>query len=107
MVITLAEALDVPLRDRNALLEAAGFAPIYRATALDAAAMRDIRQVLERMLEAAEPNPTLVVNRRYDILLANRAAQRLIASLAPGWQGPANVVEPLLAPDGLRPAIVN
>jgi len=107
MVITLAEALDVPLRDRNALLEAAGFAAMYRTTALDAAAMREVRHVLERMLEVSEPNPTLVVNRRYDILLANRAAQRLIGSLAPAWQGPANVVELLLAHHGLRPAIVN
>ena len=107
MVILLAEALDVPLRDRNALLEAAGFAAMYRSTALDAAAMREIRHALARMLEASEPNPTLVVNRRYDVLLANRALARLTGALAPAWQGPANVVEMLLAPTGLRPAIVN
>jgi transcriptional regulator with XRE-family HTH domain len=107
MVLTLAEALDVPLRDRNALLEAAGFAAIYRSTSLDAAAMREIRHVLSRMLEASEPNPTLVVNRRYDVLLANRAMQRLNGALAPGWQGPANIVELLLAPGGMRSAIVN
>ena len=107
MVIMLAEALDVPLRDRNALLEAAGFAPIYRTTALEADAMAEVRHVLDRMLEASEPNPTLVVNRRYDILLANRAAHRLIGGLAPAWRGPGNVIELLLAPNGIRPAIVN
>jgi transcriptional regulator with XRE-family HTH domain len=107
MVLTLAEALDVPLRERNALLEAAGFAPIYRSTSLDASVMHEIRHVLQRMLDASEPNPTLVVNRRYDVLLANRAMQRLIGALAPGWAGPANVIELLLAADGLRPAITN
>jgi transcriptional regulator with XRE-family HTH domain len=105
LVLVLAEALDVPLRDRNLLLEAAGFAPLYRASALEA--LGEVRHVLTRMLAAGEPNPTLVVNRRYDILLANGAAQRLIGTLAPGFGGPGNIVELLLSPAGLRPALVN
>jgi transcriptional regulator with XRE-family HTH domain len=107
MVLTLAEALDVPLRDRNALLEAAGHARMYRETPLDAPVMIEVRRALARMLEASEPNPTLVVNRRYDILMANVAAERLIACFAPAWRGKANVADMLLAPEGLKPSVVN
>jgi transcriptional regulator with XRE-family HTH domain len=107
MVITLAEALDVPLRDRNALLEAAGYARLYRETPLDAPVMIEVRHALARMLEAGEPNPTLVVNRRYDVLMANTAAERLIACFAPEWRGKPNVADMLLAPEGLKPSVVN
>lgn len=107
MVLTLATALDVPLRERNVLLEAAGHARLYRETPLDAPVMAEVRHALARMLEASLPNPTLVVNRRYDILLVNAAAEALLACFAPGWRGPANVARMLLAPEGLRPSVVN
>jgi transcriptional regulator with XRE-family HTH domain len=107
MVLTLAEHLEVPLRDRNVLLEAAGFAAIYRETPLDAPAMSDIRGALSHILDASEPNPTLVVNRRYDILLANEAAVRLLSFFAPTWRGKRNAALMLLSPDGLRPAVAN
>lgn len=107
MVLTLAAHLDVPLRDRNALLEAAGFAAVYRETPLDAPSMADVREALTRILDASEPNPTLVVNRRYDILLANEAAIRLLSFFAPTWRGKRNAVLMLLSPDALRPAIAN
>ena len=107
MVLTLAEHLDVPFRDRNALLEAAGFAAVYRETPLDAPAMADVREALTRILDASEPNPTLVVNRRYDILLANEAAIRLLSFFAPTWRGKRNAALMLLSHDGLRPAIAN
>jgi transcriptional regulator with XRE-family HTH domain len=107
MVLTLAETLDVPLRDRNTLLEAAGFAAVYRETPLDAPAMTQVRDAVTRLLEASEPNPTLVVNRRYDILDANRAALAFLGFFAPGWQGPNNVAELLLSHQGLRPALRN
>jgi transcriptional regulator with XRE-family HTH domain len=107
MVLTLAEQLDVPLRDRNALLEAAGFAAVYRETPLDAPAMADVRDALARILDASEPNPTLVVNRRYDILLANEAAIRLLSFFAPTWRGKRNAAMMLLSHDGLRPVIAN
>jgi transcriptional regulator with XRE-family HTH domain len=107
MVLTLAEHLDVPLRDRNALLEAAGFAAVYRETPLDAPAMADVREALTRILDASEPNPTLVVNRRYDILLANEAAIRLLSFFAPTYRGKRNAALMLLSPEGLRPAIAN
>jgi transcriptional regulator with XRE-family HTH domain len=107
MVLTLAEHLDVPLRDRNALLEAAGFAAVYRETPLDAPSRADVREALTRILDASEPNPTLVVNRRYDILLANEAAIRLLSFFAPTWRGKRNAALMLLSHDGLRPAIAN
>ena len=62
MVLTLAEHLDVPLRERNVLLEAAGYAAVFRETPLDAAAMTEVRGALAHILDASEPNPTLVVN---------------------------------------------
>jgi transcriptional regulator with XRE-family HTH domain len=107
MLLMLAEHLDVPLRDRNALLEAAGYAAVYRETPLDAPAMVDVRGALQQILLASEPNPTLVVNRRYDILLANDAAVRLLSFFAPAWRGKNNVVLMLLSMDGLRAAVVN
>ena len=106
MVLTIAEALEVPLRDRNGLLEAAGFAAIYRETPLEAPSLDDVRAALEHILRASEPNPALVVNRRFDVLMWNDAAMRMFTLLAPRWQG-SNVVRCLLSDDGLRPAIVN
>lgn len=106
MVLALAEHLDVPLRDRNALLEAAGYAALFRETPLDAAAMSEVRAALAHILDASEPNPTLVVNRRYDVLLANTAAVELLAYFAPKWKGKNNVFRMLLAHDGLRDSIV-
>lgn len=107
MVLTLAEHLDVPLRERNALLHAAGYAAVFRETPLDADALREVRGALTHILAASEPNPALVVNRRYDILLANDAAVRFLAFFAPRWKGRNNVFRMTLSPDGLRGAIVN
>ena len=111
MVILLAEALDVPLRERNALLEAAGFAAIYKETPIDAPRMTEVHGALTEILRAHGTNPTLVVNRRYDVLMANDAAQRLIGAFAgAGLADPRiarNVARMLLAPDGLRPSVRN
>ncbi|HEU4411856.1 MAG TPA: helix-turn-helix transcriptional regulator [Polyangiaceae bacterium] len=107
MILTLAEHLDVPLRDRNALLEAAGYAAAFRETPLDAAAMSEVRAALAHILEASEPNPALVVNRRYDVLLANAAAVELLAFFAPRWRGKNNVARMLLSDEGLKPAVAN
>lgn len=105
LVMTLAQTLDVPLRDRNVLLEAAGYAAIYRETPLDAPSMSEVRAALEHMLSASEPNPALVVNRRYDVLMVNRAAQSFFRAF--DYRGPMNIVRALLARDGLRPFIRN
>jgi transcriptional regulator with XRE-family HTH domain len=107
MVLTLAEHLEVPLRERNALLEAAGFAAVYRETPLDAAVMSEVRSALRHILDANEPNPALLVNRRYDILMANEAAVRLLSFFAPAWRGKRNVALMVLSKDGLRPAVAS
>jgi transcriptional regulator with XRE-family HTH domain len=107
MVMTLAETLSVPLRERNMLLEAAGFAPAYRETPLDAAPMAEVRHALSHILAASEPNPTFVVNRRYDVLLTNDAGLRLLAFFAPDWRGRNNMALLVLSPEGLKPALEN
>jgi transcriptional regulator with XRE-family HTH domain len=105
MVVTLAEALEVPLRERNAWLAAAGFAALYRETPLDAPSMNDVRAALRTILEAHGPNPALAFNRRYDVLMRNDAAGRMLSFFAPRWRGPANILEMLLSPDGLRDVV--
>ncbi len=107
MVLALAEALRVPLRERNKLLVAAGFAPAYRETPLDAPPMAEVRNALSHILAASEPNPTFVVDRRYDILLTNDAGLRLLAFFAPQWRGKNNMALMVLSPLGLKPALEN
>ncbi len=110
MVLTLAETLDVPLRERNALLEAAGFAAVYRETSLDADSMEETRRTLEQLLRSCEPTPAVVVNRRYDLVLANDAARRLVARFSaspPDGSRPPNLARLIVSPDALRPFIEN
>jgi transcriptional regulator with XRE-family HTH domain len=111
MVLLLGEALDVPLRERNALLEAAGFAPLFAETPLDAPEMEHVRRALRSILAAHAHNPAVVVNRRCDVLMANDPAQKLLArlvspeALARGLG--RNLVRLLFARDGARPYIEN
>jgi len=111
MVLRLAHALDVPLRERNALLGAAGFAAVYRESALDAPGMSALLRVIELMLERFEPFPAYLVDRCYRVLRANRAggqALRAFASEAPLWrERPTNLLRVTLHPDGLQPQLVN
>jgi transcriptional regulator with XRE-family HTH domain len=78
MVLRLGAALDVPLRDQNALLNAAGFAEEFQQPSFEQGLSPSINHAIERMLKQQEPFPMVVVNRRYDILRANRAAQRVV-----------------------------
>jgi transcriptional regulator with XRE-family HTH domain len=108
MVLHLAEELDVPLRERNTLLVAAGYAPVYRETPLDGEDMATVRQTLEQLLAGHEPFPALVVDRQWNLVLANRAVDLLLtgvpeALLAP----PVNVLRLSLHPDGLAGRIAN
>ncbi len=108
MVLHLAEELDVPLRERNTLLVAAGYAPIYRETPLEGDDMTAVRETLEQLLAGHEPYPALVIDRHWNLVLANRAVGLLLygvpsALLAP----PVNVLRLSLHPDGLGPRIVN
>lgn len=109
MVIQLAEALDVPLRDRNALLQAAGFAPIYRETALDAPEMAHVKSVLQFILERHEPYGAVVLDRHWNVLMANKAMERFYPFIADPASGgtPTNVMRLTFHPRGFRPHIVN
>src|SRR4249920_768711 len=110
MVLLLARVLDVPLRDRNDLLAAAGFAPIYRATALDAPALGQVRRALDFILRQQEPYPAIVLDRHWNILLANAATGRLVeALLEPQVVGElgGNAMRLMFHPSGFRPHIVN
>lgn len=110
MVLTLATTLNVPLRERNVLLTAAGFAPIYRESALDTAELEPARQALELILRHQEPYPAVVMNRSWDLVSANRAAQTLFSTLladAPSSGGRANIVRLVFDPGALRPWIRN
>src|SRR2546422_5808488 len=83
MVLHLADRLDVPLRERNPLLLAGGFAPTFHATDFDAPGMQPVREAVERLLAAHEPFPAILVDRRWDLVAANRAAMVLVDGVAP------------------------
>ncbi|HKD49598.1 MAG TPA: helix-turn-helix transcriptional regulator [Candidatus Acidoferrum sp.] len=108
MVLRLAEALQVPLRERNALLLAAGYAPLYRQTALDAPELEAARSAVELLLVQQEPNPVLVLDRYWNILRMNAGAKRILA-LFPGCDSvtPLNGPRLVFHPQGLRPFIEN
>jgi transcriptional regulator with XRE-family HTH domain len=111
MVLHLASALGVPLRQQNAMLLAAGFAPIYKERSLQSPEMRPIERAFSYVLQQQEPFPAIVVDRAYNILRANDGMAMLLAFLSgaaplPGDQ-PPNAVELTLRPDGLRPWIEN
>jgi transcriptional regulator with XRE-family HTH domain len=108
MVVRLAEALDVPLRERNALLLAAGYAPLYRHTGLDVPEVEAARRAVELLIGQLEPYPVLVVDRYWNILRMNAGAKRFLA-LFPGCDSLTPLNGPRLAfhPQGLRPFIEN
>jgi transcriptional regulator with XRE-family HTH domain len=102
MLEALAGALDVPLRERNRLLLAAGYAPRYAARTLDDAGMVQVRSALDRLLRAHEPNPGLVVDRQWNVVMANRTASALAGLLPPDLLQPSfNVFRASLHPRGL------
>lgn len=108
MVLHLAAHLEVPLRERNALLVAAGFAPTYRERPLDAPGMAAVRGVLDRILAGHEPYPALVVDRWWDLVAANRSVGVLLEGIAPeALAPPLNVLRISLSPQGLAPRIRN
>jgi transcriptional regulator with XRE-family HTH domain len=109
MVLRLAQALDVPLRQHNTLLLAAGFAPVWQETRLDAPERAQVREALDYVLSQQEPFPGVAVDRHWNLLKANTGAVRLVeflvGPLAPG--APVNMADALVAPDVLRPFLVN
>jgi transcriptional regulator with XRE-family HTH domain len=108
MLLHLAERLEVPHRERNALLLAAGYAPAFRERPLSDPALDAAREAVERLLAAHEPYPALAVDRHWSMLAHNRAAARLFTGIAPALlQPPVNVLRLSLHPDGAAPRIAN
>ncbi|MGY0070927.1 helix-turn-helix domain-containing protein [Streptomyces sp. QTS137] len=108
MVLRLAEHLDVPVRERNALLLAAGYAPRFPETPLDDPALEALREGIERLITAYEPYPALVVDAMYDVVAANRGIMTLFDGVPESLLvPPLNAVRLTLHPQGLAPRIRN
>ncbi|WP_329268861.1 helix-turn-helix domain-containing protein [Streptomyces sp. NBC_01451] len=108
LLLRLAEHLDVPVRDRNALLLAAGYAPRYRETPLDDPALESLRDGVERLIQGYEPYPAFVVDATYDVLAANRGILMLLEGLPESVLAPPlNAMRLTLHPEGLAPRIRN
>jgi transcriptional regulator with XRE-family HTH domain len=109
LVLHLAEHLDVPLRERNALLLAAGYAPAYAERALGDDAMAPVRDALDALLKGHEPFPAVAVDRQWELVAANAPALALLSDgIAPELlEPPANTLRISLHPDGLAPRIAN
>ena len=108
MVLRLAEQLDVPLRDRNVLLHAAGFASVFPERPLDDPALRVARAAVDQVLAGHEPYPALAVDRHWTLIASNAATQRLIGDVdAALLQPPVNVLRLALHPAGVAPRTAN
>ncbi|GGT61517.1 helix-turn-helix domain-containing protein [Actinomadura citrea] len=108
MVLRLADQLDVPLRDRNRLLLAAGFAPRYAERPLDDDALSAARNAVERVLRAHEPYPALAFDRRWNLVMTNRAVDPFLAEVDPELlRPPVNLLRLGLDPRGLARLVVN
>ncbi len=108
MVLLLAERLDVPLRERNALLVAAGFAPVFTERPLTDPALDVARRAVNLVLTGHEPYPALAIDRHWTLVAANRAVAPLLAGIEPSLlQPPVNVLRLSLHPGGIAPRIVN
>lgn len=109
MVIELAQMLDVPLRERNALLLAAGYAPIYSESDWNAPEMQHITKAFQRMLRQHEPFPAVVMDRYWNVVIANDSSARFFNAFIDlaARKGSRNVLHLMFDPEGMRPHIVN
>ncbi|MFF0740008.1 helix-turn-helix domain-containing protein [Streptomyces sp. NPDC004111] len=107
MVLRLAEHLQVPVRERNDLLLAAGYAPRYAETPLDDPAMGALRAGIDQLLQGYEPYPALVVDGTYHVVAANRGIQMLLGGVAEHLLAAPNAMRLALHPEGLAPRIRN
>lgn len=108
MLLQLAESLDVPLRERNALLTAAGYAPMFRERPLDDPALSAAREAIDLLLASHRPNPALAIDRHWNLLAHNESVPPLLAGVDPSLlAGQVNVLRLSLHPLGLAPRIAN
>jgi transcriptional regulator with XRE-family HTH domain len=108
MLLRLAERLDIPLRERNMLLHAAGFAPMFAERRLDDPALAAARRAIDLVLAGHEPYPALAIDRHWTLVASNGAVAPLLTGIAPALlQPPLNVLRLSLHPDGLAPRIAN
>ena len=108
MVLHLAERLEVPLRERNRLLLAAGYAPLFGERPLDGEEMEPVRDALRRFLAAHEPYPVIVVDRHWNVVMANGSVGALTEGVSADLlEPPANALRITLHPEGMAPRIVN
>lgn len=107
MVLRLADALGIPLRERNALLVACGHAPRYHETRLDAPEMAPMRRAIQLILGRQEPFPAFLLDRHWDIRMANAAAPRCTRFLLGAEPTEPNMLRLILHPEGLRPVMLD
>jgi transcriptional regulator with XRE-family HTH domain len=109
MILLLAEALDVPFRERNEMLTAAGYAQVFRANGLDQPALAQARKAIDLILERQKPFPAVVMDRYWNLVTANKPAEQLFALLLEGRSvpGPANVIRLMFHPEGVRRCVAN
>lgn len=108
MILRLCEKLDVPLRERNVLLAAAGFAPVFPERAFGDSSLAAARRAVDQMLNSLEPNPAFVVDRRWTLVNTNEAAKFLLAAVDTALlEPPINMLRLCLHPLGLTPQIIN
>src|SRR4051812_1168347 len=108
MVLHLAEQLEVPLRDRNTLLTAAGFAPVFRERPLGDPELRPALRAVEAIIHGHMPYPALAVDRHWTLVAANEAMPRMLVGVDPALMAPpVNVLRVALHPSGLAPRTIN
>jgi len=108
MILRLAEQLSIPVRERNALLVAAGYAPVFRERPIDDPAMTPARTAIDLVLEGHKPYPAFAVDRHWNIVASNRALQELYVDVAPElMKPPVNALRLSLHPKGMAPRVAN
>jgi transcriptional regulator with XRE-family HTH domain len=115
MVIQLCHAMDIPLRERNGLLQAAGYSALYKESGLDEPTMEPVMKAVKRVLDHHNPLPAIVVDRFWDVQMTNTSADRLLALIGSmsdvfspdSLQRKLNIAEITLHPEGLRKFITN
>jgi transcriptional regulator with XRE-family HTH domain len=107
MLVALSKALNIPLRERNALLLVAGYAPLYAEASIDDATMKVVTNVIDQMLSNHEPHPALLMDRYWNVVRTNSAASAFFGSMIDlsAFPKPRNLLELTFDPVGLRPHI--